>query len=152
MPNISSHQVIVDYGIALDQMIGGRLEIDPDAQLDGFFIKGQDRVSAVLSLAHFHLEQVTMHDIKHCFKMNDIKPAGLEHLIALGVQCRDLMGNFSIVALGADWRGLGVVGRVPRLTQLKKKRVLGSMYDQVYWSKDYFILGVHKQEPITDKA
>ncbi len=69
-------------------------------------IAGSGTVSVRLELVHFN-RVISASDALFEIKKRGLVPAGIEHLLALGVNHPNLQKEFPIVALGSVWQGPG---------------------------------------------
>ncbi|MBN1325965.1 hypothetical protein JW977_03215 [Candidatus Falkowbacteria bacterium] len=98
------YKVVVDYGKTLTEMIrAGKYDyVNDDISDKHFPIQGSGQHEAELVLVHLNKDATTKEVMANLDGMG-LKPAKIEHQLALGASRPELQKEFPIVALGSVW-------------------------------------------------
>lgn len=141
-------KLTLDYSLSKLQMIAaGKYDYVNDFLRNNNPIEGKiggsGQVEVTLELVHFDRGISTKDALKEIQKRG-LEPAGIEHLLALGVKHPDLQREFSIVALGSVWRHSLGFRRVSYLWDGGGVRKLRLDWDDGGWLGNYRFLAVRK--------
>lgn len=104
----TTHQVTVDYGKTLEEMIAaGRYDTrNNDITAERFPFQGTGQVEVELHLVHLGRDASTDTVLAELDRRN-LRPATIEELLALGAKYPNLQKQFPFVALGSVWQHPG---------------------------------------------
>jgi hypothetical protein len=125
-PVVTCFPVAVDYRLSPAEMVrAGRYDhVDTDVTAEHFPVPAGDPVTLELLVVHFGREMAS-DEVLGELGRRGLKPAGIEHLLALGAAYPEVQRQHPVVALGSVWGRRPGESRAPYLDADTAGRGLG---------------------------
>ena len=129
----TAYPVTIDYTQSLREMIaaGKYDDVGPDITAQRFPLTGEGTVTTTVSLVHF-AEPIGSAEASEELEKMCLRPAPLEHLLALHAQHPEVLGELELVALGSSWVQR-TVRYIPCLDGWNRQRKLGLTWHGLVW-------------------